>query len=301
MFGYTKPIALDLTIRENNNYTAHYCGLCGSLSRNYGMMWRMATNYESTLLMLLISGQLEADPQYQKEFCFLRAKRCLILKRSTFTAKTGAALTVILGTLKLRDSARDGVRGSSLVSRLLNGSEAKAVSYLKEQKFNLEFLNQLDVKQEQIETSYIQSNEPLNFDEIAGLSGDGLGLVFAHTGKMTNNLVNVSYLQRLGCAIGRVIYTIDCLEDLDRDLKHGNFNGLVASGMIEDQKLAHSSKKALEYMWRRTADEINTCLIHIEVYRFGRILENIICEGLASRFINAMNKVETNGDRPRLT
>ncbi|NLL88523.1 MAG: hypothetical protein GX228_06280 [Firmicutes bacterium] len=122
----------------------------------------------------------------------------------------------------------------------------KAHRMLSDMDFRIHLLDTLNKEQEALEKDYWQGRT-LSFGDLTNLSGKGLGLVFTFTARVSGMIENTACLQRLGRAIGQIVYTIDCLEDLETDLAKGRFNGLQAAGMVEDGRLTAESLSALNY------------------------------------------------------
>jgi hypothetical protein len=123
MFGYTKPhkrrnpadgkdtpqhgnrAFSSLTVREACCYKAHYCGLCFALSRQYGPLWRACANFDSTLLVLLMSAQWPHDPTFAKVLCPLGSyRKYYVIDGENLFVKIGSALTVAMVDLKSQDA-----------------------------------------------------------------------------------------------------------------------------------------------------------------------------------------------------
>ena len=56
MFGYIKPYAPELKVKEQEAYRAVYCGLCKELGRSYGQLSRMTLSYDFAFLSVLAMG-----------------------------------------------------------------------------------------------------------------------------------------------------------------------------------------------------------------------------------------------------
>jgi hypothetical protein len=56
MLGYIVPDKPELKVREYELYTGYYCGICKSIERRYGQVPRMALNYDSVFLALVIAS-----------------------------------------------------------------------------------------------------------------------------------------------------------------------------------------------------------------------------------------------------
>ena len=85
----------------------------------------------------------------------------------------------------------------------------------------------------------------------------------------TDDEVQSRILAQIGYCIGKWIYLIDAVEDIDEDTKSGNFNPLKSS----------SVDSAVMTM-NVCAAEAGNALELLEIKRFGGILRNIIYIGL---------------------
>ena len=56
MFGYIRPMECELKVREQQEYRAHYCGLCKAIGKRYGLLARLALNYDCAFLSAFLSA-----------------------------------------------------------------------------------------------------------------------------------------------------------------------------------------------------------------------------------------------------
>mgnify|MGYP001186472090 FL=1 len=286
LFGYARPQKLDLTLRQSHHYTAHYCGLCFALAQEYGTLWRALTNFESTLLVMLMSAQAGPDPSFRKTFCPVSAFRrfAIVAEHEGFMAM-GAAFTLCMAELKSLDSVRDGSLLARPARAMGSRQFAKARHVLAERSFDIAPLLQADDRLAQLETEASAAPGSIAFDELTAPTADGLAHVFTYTGVLTARDDNYASLARLGRAVGRLVYLGDCLEDLTRDAKHGAFNGLSACMMADKDsaELSLGTADALSYVIARCNVEARNALSQLTLHRYRPIIENIILLGLDAR------------------
>lgn len=286
MFGYARPQKLDLTLRQSYHYTAHYCGLCFALAREYGTLWRALTNFESTLLVLLMSAQADEDPSFRKTLCPVSAlgRLSIVSEREDFMS-LGAAFTVCMAELKSLDSVRDGSLLARPARAIGSRQFLKARDALAERSFDIAPLLQADDLLARLETEAGAAPGCVTFDELTAPTADGLAHVLAYTGVLADRHESCAGLARLGRAVGRLVYLGDCLEDLSRDVRRGAFNGLRACMMAEQDsaELSHGAADALSYVIARCNVEARNALSQLTLHRYRPIIENIILLGLDAR------------------
>ena len=286
MFGYARPQKLDLTLRQSHHYTAHYCGLCFALAQEYGTLWRALTNFESTLLVMLMSAQAGPDPSFRKTFCPVSAFRrfAIVAEHEGFMAM-GAAFTLCMAELKSLDSVRDGSLLARPARAMGSRQFSRARQVLAERSFDIAPLLQADDRLAQLETEASAAPGSIAFDELTAPTADGLAHVFTYTGVLTARDDNYASLTRLGRAVGRLVYLGDCLEDLARDVRRGAFNGLIACMMADpdSNELSGGAADALSYLNARCSVEARNALSQLTLYRYRPIIENIILLGLDAR------------------
>ena len=91
-------------------------------------------------------------------------------------------------------------------------------------------------------------------------------------------------LDRMGYCVGRWVYLIDAADDLEEDLKSGDYNPYIQAFQIagEDSDALTAARKAAQESLLLTAAEAVRAYNLLEVRRFDPILRNILEEGLFS-------------------
>ena len=273
MFGYTIPLKLDLTLRETYHYKAHYCGLCGALSRRTNFLFRLATGYEATLLSLLVAAQRKTAPKQKRLFCPVSGELGRgVIPPDDLSISFAADATLLMGYYKLKDLKRDKHFAAPLLSicsrPLIAAKDRLATSGLDVSK-----LDELDQEQSKLEIA-----SDIILDDLLIPTGQAVGLIFAYTASLTDNQQNTVHLFRLGEALGKLVYLLDCLEDWPSDLKKNRFNGLLASGL----KISYSLDD-LVYVESRLLGIVVDELAKLNLYRYHEIFHNIMALALPKR------------------
>ena len=89
-------------------------------------------------------------------------------------------------------------------------------------------------------------------------------------------------LRRFGYLLGRYIYLCDALDDLEDDIKKGNYNPFIFG-----EKEAVSGAKSVLFM---TTAELGDDLELLELDKYKEIVENTVYLGLTSEVERIINK-----------
>lgn len=273
MFGYTTPLKLDLTLRETYHYKAHYCGLCIALSKRANPLFRLATGYEATLLSLLVAAQRKITPTQKRLFCPASGELGQgVIPPDDPSVSFAADATLLMGYYKLKDLKRDKHITAPLLSMfsvpLIAAKERLATAGLDVSK-----LDKLDQEQ-----ALLEITSDVVLDDLLIPTGQAVGLVFAYTASLTDNGHNTEHLFRLGEALGKLVYLLDCLEDWPSDLRKNRFNGLMASGLKKRYNLDD-----LLYVESRLLGILVEELAKLNLYRYQGIFYNILALALPKR------------------
>ncbi|MCF0120394.1 MAG: hypothetical protein HUJ65_02040, partial [Oscillospiraceae bacterium] len=69
MLGYVKIDKGELKVREYEQYTGYYCGVCKSIGRRYGQLPRMVLSYDAAFLAIVLSALEESPDELSQEHC----------------------------------------------------------------------------------------------------------------------------------------------------------------------------------------------------------------------------------------
>ncbi len=216
MFGYIKIERAELRIREYEYYRAAYCGLCRSMGKCTGQCSRLTLSYDFAFLAhvrMLLDGETGR----------IRPRRCIvhpIRKRQMMEPNDSlrycAYASVILAFEKCRDDVADERGLCRMVARLrclfLRGAYRRAKkaypALCDTVRAHLMRLGEEETRQ-----------TPL-VDTVAAIFGELLGDVTAHG--LSGEDARLAH--KIGFEVGRFIYLMDALDDLEKDAKRGRFN-----------------------------------------------------------------------------
>lgn len=225
MFGYLRVQRCGLEQADRKLYSAHFCSVCHHLHRNAGWDTSVLTNYDVTLWNIVASG-VSAEcyrlPVEQRACTVLPFRRVWVQPLTADVGASLAAVTVLLVWAKLEDARQDGGRLLPGVGKMWLGSkERKAESYLRGVGYPVETL--LDIPRLQ---KLSEARTPVNLEDLSLPTRAALSEAFAWIGKLAGRPDLDTRLRRLGSAIAEFVYLWDALDDLEKDLKKGDFNAV---------------------------------------------------------------------------
>ncbi|MBQ7298907.1 MAG: hypothetical protein IJW77_03600 [Clostridia bacterium] len=228
MFGYIRPLAAELRVKEYAYYRAVYCGVCKSMEKTVSPLLSMTLRYDYVLLVMvrmLLSGEtgsLQAARCLANPF---RKKTALSDSETLRYTSRAAALLTHYGVL---DNIADEHGIKRLAYRLLSSPAAAMRRRALRQDTSLVPLD------ERLRTSLSalaaleQAGEP-SPDAAAEPFGILLGAMFAHGLAGTSARI----ADTVGAAVGRCIYLLDAADDAPEDEAAGAYNPFVRQASAE--------------------------------------------------------------------
>ena len=255
MFGYIAPLKGELKIREYEVYNAYYCAICHAVKRRYGQLPRLMLSYDAVFIAMMVSG-LMGGPE-TLEFDGFRCLNNPLKKRNEAKPSAGidyaADVMALLGWLSLKDRKEDKDQGNPFKSAgvsageaMMRGAGRRAVERLgKKARLCLECVYDqwaLEVtKTDSLDRAAHPTGrlmaELLDFTDVPeiagslaeclGEGGDGGG-GSGGSGRKAMSLSEASQaLREFGYHLGRYIYIVDAVDDLEKDRKNGAYNPLL--------------------------------------------------------------------------
>lgn len=227
MFGYILADARELTPQQLRRYKGSYCGLCRAIGGSCGQLCRLSLTYDMVFLALLLGSLYEPREEEREGPCILHP----LGKRFSFQSEAtayAADLNVILARYNCLDDWQDDRNPLRLgeAALLRWGAEAAA--------------ERLPEKAEAIraclmELREIEARGEASPDPGASAFGELMGELFTWRKDRWEPV-----LREAGAHMGRFIYLLDALEDLDRDRRRGAYNplaGIVSQGATREDIL----------------------------------------------------------------
>ena len=238
MFGYVKTDRGELRIREYEYYRASYCGLCRAMGKCTGQCSRLLLSYDFAFLAnvrMLLCG---TKPRFARRRCIAHPLRRRRMMEPDDQLCYCAAASAILAFEKCRDDVADerGLRalGARVKCVLLYRMYAKAKKRVPALAVTVrEHLDSLSAKEAEREASV---------DAVATIFARLLGDVVSYGLQGDAALL----AHKIGFAVGRFIYILDALDDVQKDAKRGRFNPfLLVYGAPPDEQERASIRDAL--------------------------------------------------------
>lgn len=269
MFGYVKTSTPDLRVKENEFYRALYCGLCRAMGHNSRFL-SLSLSYDFVFLALVrmaISGE---TVEIGKKRCVAHpAKKRPYVKR-TPTLDYCADVSALLLYYNLRDDLADKRGFRRLLSAIClpkaKSMRKKAVGDGELDRYMEERLAQIAAFERERAVGIYTCAEPF---------GQLLGEVFAHG---IEDEATARCLFEFGRRIGRWIYLIDALDDLEDDGRSGNYNPFLTDGGIEDEHFRENARDTLRF--ELIEAEKAAALLNFQNRGMFSIIQNILYLGL---------------------
>ncbi len=269
MYGYVRPEKGELRIREYETFRGVYCGLCHTLKKRWGPLFRYVVNYDFTFLAMLLAGPEEVGSYARRcPYHPLRKTAC----PQIFPAMEAAAdYSVILSYWKLRDEAKDSgfVRASAfcLLAGLIRPAFRRASElrpgFAEAIENNIRLLTELE-------------NDACPSIDAAA---DKFALILRAAGE-TDDPARSRVLAELLYHLGRIVYILDAADDLQDDIKKNNYNPLRYRFDVSDGSLSPEDAAELRCSLQLSHNSVSAAFELMEKNPYTDILSNIIYFGL---------------------
>lgn len=264
MFGYIVPFVPELKVRELGEFRAYYCGLCRTLKARYGKIGIL--NYDATFLYMLLDGLEPERAAADQTRCVVHpiAKRPALC---TERAEYAADINVLMAWAKAADDREDegGLR-SAARQRLLRKAFGRACERAPAAAASMERAQEAIRRVERENVSLV--------DEACQPYAELLGGIFADGYVLKSHI-----LRDLGYNLGRWVYLIDALDDMDADAAAGRYNVYVNVARERGQTASQVRQEA-RFSLFYTLSQAQQALRRLELEKNGEILSNIIGLGL---------------------
>lgn len=296
MFGYVTPLKQELKIKDFNRFRSYYCGLCFHIKEDFGNIPRMALNYDMTFLALLLDGLSPEEVNFELKRCAPHPinKKPTVIKSKALSY--AASVNVALVYYKILDDVTDDKTLSSKL-QLLTLSPYK-------KKFDNTSNNLNNIISNKLKELYNLENS-LNFssiDEICHPFSEIVGSILKY---YPNELINDSdelrdNLYKLGYTLGKWIYLIDALDDLEKDIENKEFNPinfLYNDSNLDYLNLKENIKDRIEFTILNCSYNCVEYLSKLPINRNIDILNNTLELGMMDKYINVLNNTNENKRR----
>lgn len=214
-----------MRVREQQEYRAHYCGLCKNIGRRYGLVARLALNYDCTFLCAFLAAT-EGKVCYEKHRCLChlgRGKQPMACASKSLDY--AADVNVMLAWYAACDNWQDEKRLSALFLRML-----LARAYQKAAARRPELC--IEVEKNLAQLHRIERANVSCTDEPSDTFGALMRAVVMHAPTLPE-------AEEAACGwmfynLGRWVYLADAWDDREKDRKRGDYNPFLTTNMDAD-------------------------------------------------------------------
>ncbi|MGM9522074.1 MAG: DUF5685 family protein [Oscillospiraceae bacterium] len=271
MFGYIRPDAPELRIKEFERFRACYCGLCHELSERYGLTARFVLNYDFVFLAMLLSHD-----ENSCDYCFKRCMPTFFRRRcvcsSSRQLEVCAGYCVILTYWKLCDTVNDEKGLKRLKARLLRTFLRR--SYNKASADFSDFDSSVSSKLIEL-TELENANEP-SMDK----SADKFAALLASAAAEEPDEAVRRALEQILYHVGRIIYIADAYNDIKDDIKHKRYNPLVTRYSLTTLNVPKEVSLSVSQTLSASSSMMSAAFELLPRNYWSEITENIVYYGI---------------------
>lgn len=268
MFGYIYVNEQELKLKEYTIYRSFYCGLCHNLKQRYGRTAQMMLNYDLTFLALLLSGLYEPDTESFEKRCIPHpVKKHKMVENEA--VDYAADMCVLVSYQKLKDDWEDEKKQTrrAAAAMLRPAYEKVAEKYPRQVKAIEENIRLLHEAEHQ---------NCKDIDYVAGLTGKFLAELFVWKDDIWQD-----ELRTMGFFMGKYIYLMDALEDVEQDKKNKNYNLFSEYAPVwgtEKEKEIHEILVAM-------MTEVSRSFERLPILQNAEIIRNILYSGVWCKYV----------------
>ena len=280
MFGYVIPDKDNMLIKDFNVFQSFYCGLCKSLHKTGSEITRLCTNYDVTFYSVLMHEILKKPVKFERKLCVYNGKKKVIVTPDGLSLQM-ADLAVLLVYYNIKDDVADGKKlRAPLVWRLVLRKRKASrnmpkIDELMREKFGL--LATLEKEKcdsiDRVADTFASlmrdiTRELISADEQAGENG------------LTEDEKRV--IDDFCYNLGRLVYIMDAVDDVEKDSKKGSYNPLVINYGVCDDKVAYLEKneEELSFLLKSTYNKLVGAYNAMNVKLYEGVLSNTIYLGI---------------------
>lgn len=274
MFGYIAINKAEMKFKDYDMYQSYYCGLCKRLKECYGRRGQITLSYDMTFLIVLLTGLYEPETQTDTVNCIAHPLEKHTARTNQFS-DYAADMNLILTYYKCKDDWEDEHKKKSF---LLSHTLKSKIDMVKEKYPKKVAVTAANLQK----ISILEKENEQNLDKMAGLFGEIMAELFVYAEDGWEDS-----LRKIGFFLGKFIYLLDAYDDVEKDIKTGNYNPLKESFLKEEAvDFASNCKQILTLMIAECSREFEKLpiLLHAE------ILRNILYAGVWNRYTMVTEK-----------
>ena len=286
MYGYIIPDKPNMFFKDYALFRAFYCGMCAALKSECGQRSRLTVNYDTAFITALFHSYLEIKPEYKKIKCAPHPFKSRVIAVKNPLIKKLAALNVLTAYYKLTDDINDT---KSLKKKLARASLKKA--YKKAKKILPEADAVIAVNYNALRV--LEKENCASIDRAADCTASMMRdcakiLVGEERGKDEKP---PEALGGLFYNLGRYIYLLDALDDIDEDSRKKCYNPFIAAygDYTNKNEFVAKHRDEIAFAVNSSIAAVNANYDALGLAEGRNLLDNIIKLGLYKKFGQVLN------------
>ena len=278
MFGYVVMNKPEIRFKDFDLYRSFYCGLCRELREKYGISGQITLTYDMTFVVVLLSALYEPPTQKGTTRCVIHPV-CKQPVRKNAATEYGADMNVLLTYYKCMDDWEDEKKFAALGYGKILQRKNNRLSYRYPEKAE-------KIRKLLEELSQMEKAGETDIDKMSGCFGRIMEEIFAWKTDVWEGS-----LRRMGFYLVKFIYILDAYDDVEKDVKNGNYNPFAEKYIMKgfDEQV----RQLLIMMMAQTCREFEK----LPIIKYTDILRNILYSGVWCRFEAIVRKRREAGEK----
>ena len=278
MFGYVVMNKPEIRFKDFDLYRSFYCGLCRELREKYGISGQITLTYDMTFVVVLLSALYEPLTQKGTTRCVIHPV-CKQPVRKNAATEYGADMNVLLTYYKCMDDWEDEKKFAALGYGKILQRKNNQLSYRYPEKAE-------KIRKLLEELSQMEKAGETDIDKMSGCFGRIMEEIFAWKTDVWEGS-----LRRMGFYLGKFIYILDAYDDVEKDVKNGNYNPFAEKYIMKG--FNEQVRQLLIMMMAQTCREFEK----LPIIKYTDILRNILYSGVWCRFEAIARKRREAGEK----
>lgn len=272
MFGY-----LDIdkgTIEEGQRglWQTFMCGLCMSTKNAFSNFPRMFITNDINFFNVLFHSVTQTDVEIENKTCFSHPfKKRTILKTTAITDELAGANVLLTYWNVLDDVIDDKSFAKRTVLKTLKKAYAKA-------KARLPQMDEMLAKMYE-DLQALEKSNSSSIDKVA----HSFAILSQQFAAIVLGEKSTPYVETLCYNLGKWIYLIDALDDVEKDLKRGSYNVFVSGYGITDVKDVGQYLGEIQFVMYASLNRIAQSYNDLNLTKYNCILKNVLYDSIRNK------------------
>ncbi len=287
MFGYIKPYKPEMKVKEFDTYQAFYCGLCRQLGEAFGPFAKLTLSYDFTFLAMAAVGLRRDFGGFGKARCMANPLKKKVCAVPCADLSFVAACAMILFYHKLRDDIADSGFWKKMLCYLILPFAASARKKAMQKHPEVDEIFSTMMR----EQAALEAAKTASVDRAAQPTAEAMSKMVQ---LLAEDDLQKRVLERFGYLVGRWVYLMDALDDLEDDRKAHGYNPFLLRMGEEnptDEQLAEIRQYGIGVL-NVTVAELGVTYELLDWQRYRTILDNIIYMGLPYAAKEMLNRAD---------